>query len=266
MPVGLPQQERTAVAGHRAAVERGADAARKMPLNSNSDWLHSVIAKAVFFGVNCCVETQLCHERRLFAKGPCEKWRLTRRTLIGKDAQAWLPTTAAPPVKRRFESSLARRLLPLGAAPAFAPNAQSRPGGHGAPARLPCTCMRASPARAAPASRMPRRAVSPFVVPAARLRSERGVAARCASGQAVAACRGAYAQVHGASRRCSCSSPPARAARPGFANGGWPPTRRGCAAGHQRRSTAAELRRPQRSVVFARTPGALAAPPEVCAH
>jgi hypothetical protein len=30
-PVGFPQQERATVAGHRAAVERGADPARKMP-------------------------------------------------------------------------------------------------------------------------------------------------------------------------------------------------------------------------------------------
>jgi hypothetical protein len=54
-------------------------------------------------------------------------------------------TKAALPVKRHFESSLARRLLPLNAAPAYAPNAPSgqaraRPGGHGASARLPCTC------------------------------------------------------------------------------------------------------------------------------
>jgi hypothetical protein len=32
-PVGLPRQERAAVAGHRATVERGADAARKMVFN-----------------------------------------------------------------------------------------------------------------------------------------------------------------------------------------------------------------------------------------
>src|SRR5664280_2351383 len=32
----------------------------------------------LFFGVNCCVETQLCHERRLFARAPCEKRRLSR--------------------------------------------------------------------------------------------------------------------------------------------------------------------------------------------
>ena len=43
-------------------------------------------------------------------------------------AQASLPTKAAPPVKRRFESSLARRLLPLTAARAYAPSALSGPG------------------------------------------------------------------------------------------------------------------------------------------
>jgi hypothetical protein len=54
---------------------------------------------------------------------------------------------AAPPVKPRFESSLARRFVPLSIAGANAPNAQSaaasreRPGGHGRP---PDSCARSS--------------------------------------------------------------------------------------------------------------------------
>jgi hypothetical protein len=45
-------------------------------------------------------------------------------------AQASPATKAAPPVKRRFESSLARRLLTLGAERAYAPNARSGPRGQ----------------------------------------------------------------------------------------------------------------------------------------
>jgi hypothetical protein len=44
-----------------------------------------------------------------------------------RGAQASLPTKAAPPVKRRFESSLAHRLLPI-APRDYAPNAQSELG------------------------------------------------------------------------------------------------------------------------------------------
>jgi hypothetical protein len=43
-------------------------------------------------------------------------------------AQASLPTKSAPPVKRRFESGLARRLLPLSTARAYAQNAQPESG------------------------------------------------------------------------------------------------------------------------------------------
>jgi hypothetical protein len=61
--------------------------------------------------------------------GGVSKEALARNRL---DAQAPLPTKAAPPVKRRFGSSRARRLLPLSAARAYAPNAQSRPGARAA--------------------------------------------------------------------------------------------------------------------------------------
>jgi hypothetical protein len=60
-------------------------------------------------------------------------------------AHASLPTKVAPPVKRRFESSFARRLLPLSAARAYAPNAPSGPsaGGQAATPSLPGSRARA---------------------------------------------------------------------------------------------------------------------------
>jgi hypothetical protein len=64
------------------------------------------------------------------------------------EISTWAAATpkAAPTVKRRFEASLARQFLPLGAAArGYAPSTQSGPGGHGVPASLPCTCMGASP-------------------------------------------------------------------------------------------------------------------------
>ena len=52
--------------------------------------------------------------------GAASKVALTRNQHGG--AQASLPAKAGPTVKRRFGSSLAHRLLPLGAARAYAPN------------------------------------------------------------------------------------------------------------------------------------------------
>src|ERR1035437_1655392 len=76
-PVRLSQQEPAAVASHRPAVESGADPARKMPFKFEFGLATLCHSKGrLFFGVNCCVETQLCHERRLFARPPCEKRRL----------------------------------------------------------------------------------------------------------------------------------------------------------------------------------------------
>src|ERR1039457_7544166 len=63
--VGLPQQERAAVAGHPATVERGADPARKMPFKLEFGLATLCHSKGrLFLGVNCCLETQLCHDRR----------------------------------------------------------------------------------------------------------------------------------------------------------------------------------------------------------
>src|ERR1035437_4531208 len=73
-PVRLSYQEPAAVAGHRPAVESGADPARKMPFKFEFGLATLCHSKGrLFFGVNCCVETQLCHERRLFARPPVRK-------------------------------------------------------------------------------------------------------------------------------------------------------------------------------------------------
>jgi hypothetical protein len=154
-----------------------------------------------------------------------------------QDAQASLPTKAAPPAKRCFASSLARRLLPLSAARAYAPNAQ--------PAR------RAQAGRSRRARQPPMHAhgasPAPLALLAARVRGaparRRAVAARVGATSRVALARNRFgAQVishaghatpgqarerpggHTASarvpctgkelrRRCSCSSPPLLAAR-----------------------------------------------------
>jgi hypothetical protein len=53
------------------------------------------------------------------------------RRKCGARALASLPTKAAPPMKRRLGSSLARRLLPVSAARAYAPSAPSGPSPRG---------------------------------------------------------------------------------------------------------------------------------------
>ena len=81
------------------------------------------------------------------ARWPRALARLQKERWHGRRAQALLLIEAAPPVKPRFESSLARRFVPLSIAGANAPNAQSaaasreRPGGHGRP---PDSCARSS--------------------------------------------------------------------------------------------------------------------------
>ena len=117
--------------------------------------------------------------------------------------------------------------------------ARERPGGHAASARLPCTCKAASPAllvlfaaprtrgssaqrpcgglRAAAASRIPRRDVSPLEVPAARLRAEHAAGATRERPAGHAAPARLPCTCRRLRRRCSCSSPPPALAsrRPG---------------------------------------------------
>ena len=67
-PVGFPQQQRPSVRADRTSVEAGHHLPRKCAWNPKLDWIHSVIAKAAcLLALTACVETQLCHERRLFA-------------------------------------------------------------------------------------------------------------------------------------------------------------------------------------------------------
>ena len=83
--------------------------------------------------------------RAVAARAAAARKRHWHGTVALCHAQASLPTKAPPPVKRRFGSSLARRLLPLSAARAYAPNVQSGPSACGravtpCPPDLCCTC------------------------------------------------------------------------------------------------------------------------------
>jgi hypothetical protein len=96
------------------------------------------------------------------APGRCARWRGSKVALAQNrcPAQASLPTKAAPPVKRRFESSPARPILPLSAARTYAPSAQPRPSARAARrsqrARQTPVHVRGGFARAARALRRPR--------------------------------------------------------------------------------------------------------------
>src|SRR4051794_10444784 len=66
----LPQQQRATIGGDRSSIEPGHNLVPSASFESETglDTLcHK--QKPLLVGANCCLETQLCHEERLFATG-----------------------------------------------------------------------------------------------------------------------------------------------------------------------------------------------------
>jgi hypothetical protein len=77
-PIGFPQQQPTAISGNGAPIKSGYHFARKMGCELESRLGTLCHSKGRFLlDVNCCVETQLCQKRRLFAT-PGEKCGLAQ--------------------------------------------------------------------------------------------------------------------------------------------------------------------------------------------
>jgi hypothetical protein len=70
-PIGFPQQRRSCVRGHGAAVKPSHDIARKMRLELEAGLVTLCHRDGRFLlGANCCLETQLRQKKQLFAR-PC---------------------------------------------------------------------------------------------------------------------------------------------------------------------------------------------------
>src|SRR5438270_8461627 len=71
--------------------KRATTCCEKCPLNSKWDWVHCVIAKATrLLVLTACLETPLCHERRLLATDLSAIWASPEQILQGAEQIAYL--------------------------------------------------------------------------------------------------------------------------------------------------------------------------------